>query len=177
MIINPLSRGEESLFSAPKDHGFTEKRKESLFTAIWVGAVCITLAVIYAVHLPVSLWDQFINFFTTLTLSPAAGLPLPAPSNPAAHIELYMAAFQFAIAVGVIEVVILALRILLHSPTKRKSETVENLVFWLGTSYLIITYLVNMTIPAEWFIFWAGVILVFGLALIARAFVLIAAKR
>ena len=50
-------------------------------------------------------------------------------------------------------------------------------MFWLGTSYLISAYLVNMTIPVEWFIFWAGVILVWGLALVARSFVLIAAKH
>jgi len=138
----------------------------------------ITLAVVYAAHLPSSLWDRFVDFFSSLTLSPiGGGVVLPAPANPAAHIELYTAAFQFAIAIGIIEVAILMLRIFLHSPTKRKGETVENIVFWLGTSYLISAYLVNMTIPVEWFIFWAGVILVWGLALVARSFVLIAAKR
>jgi hypothetical protein len=68
------------------------------------------------------------------------------------------------------------LRVGFHSPVSRKAETIENIVFWLGTSYLIITYLVNMTIPGEWFVFWAGVILIFGLALIARAFVLLAKR-
>lgn len=112
-----------------------------------------------------------------MTLSPlGGGVVLPAPANPAVHIELYTAAFQFAIALGIVEIGILVLRIYLHSPVKRKSETIENIVFWLGTSYLISAYLINMTIPVEWFIFWAGVILVWGLALLARSFVLIAAK-
>lgn len=137
----------------------------------------IIIAVIYAAHLPSSLWDRIVEFFTKLTLSPVGGgLALPAPANPAAHIELYTAAFQFALALGIIEVAILVLRIVLHSPVKRKSETVENIVLWLGTSYLISTYLINMTIAVEWFIFWAGVILVWGLALVARSFVLLAAK-
>ena len=33
-----------------------------------------------------------------------------------------------------------------------------------------------MTIQSEWFVFWAGIILIFGLALVARAFVLLAKR-
>ena len=156
----------------------TEKKKESLFTAIYIGAVFIIIALIIFVHLSDNLWDGLINFFTTLTLStvPSTGIPLPAPSDPAAHMNLYNAAFQFALAIGFLEIVILALRVWLHSSVSRKAETIENIVFWLGTSYLITTYLVNMTISSEWFVFWAGIILIFGLALMARAFVLLAKR-
>lgn len=72
-----------------------------------------------------------------------------------------------------IELIILSLRIAVHSPLSRKAETIENLVFWLGTSFLIISYLVNMTIISEWFVFWSGIILVAGLALLTRGFVLL----
>ena len=65
----------------------------------------------------------------------------------------------------------------MHSPLPRKAETIENIVFWLGTSYLVITYLVNMTIMSEWFVFWAGIILIGGLSLVARAFVLLAGRH
>lgn len=138
----------------------------------------IVLAVIYIAHLPTSLWNSVVDFFMTLTLSPVptTGIALPAPSNPAAHMELYLAAFQFAIAVGIIEVAVLFLRVLMHSPVQRKAETIENIVFWLGASYLVTTYLVNMTIAAEWFVFWAGIILIFGLSLVARAFILLAKR-
>jgi hypothetical protein len=101
---------------------------------------------------------------------------LPAPSNPAGYFELYMAIFEFTITVGAIEVVVLILRVLLDSPVQRKAETIENIVFWLGISYLVITYLVNMTITGEWFVFWAGVILITGLAFLARSFVLLAQR-
>lgn len=170
--------GEDSLFNARIGHGLTEKKKENLLTAIYIGSIFIILAVIYIAHLPSSLWDQILNFFMSLTLAPVpgTGIALPAPSNPAAHTELYMAAFQFAIAIGLVEIVVLVLRVLLQSPVPRKAETLENIVFWLGTSYLIITYLVNMTIAGEWFVFWAGIILIFGLALLARAFVLLAQR-
>ena len=65
----------------------------------------------------------------------------------------------------------------MHSPLPRKAETIENIVFWLGTSYLAITYLVNMTIMSEWFVFWAGIILIAGLSLVARSFVLLAGRH
>jgi hypothetical protein len=156
----------------------TDKRKESLLTAIYIGSVFIILAVVYYIHISDNLWTDLINFFTSLTLSvvPSTGISLPAPANPADYINLYNAAFQFSIAVGFLEIIVLMLRVGFHSPVSRKAETIENIVFWLGTSYLIITYLVNMTIPSEWFVFWAGIIIIFGLALIARAFVLLAKR-
>jgi hypothetical protein len=165
-----------------KDFGIqslTEKRKESLFTAIYLGALFILIALIYFVHLPSNLWNEIVDFFSTLTLAevPGTGIGLPAPSYPAAHLQLYTAAFQFALGIGILEIIILVLRVVLRSSVARKAETVENIVFWLGTSYLITTYLVNMTLSSEWFVFWAGIILIFGLSLIARAFILIANAR
>jgi hypothetical protein len=159
-------------------HGLSEKRKENLLSGIYIGSILIILAVIYIVSLPVSLWDEIVDFFASLTLAPVpgTGIALPAPSNPAAHIPLYTAAFWFTVAVGAVEIGVLVIRVLLNSPMPRKAETIENIVFWLGTSYLIITYLVNMTIASEWFVFWAGIILIFGLALLARSFVLIAQR-
>ncbi len=112
----------------------------------------------------------------TLSTIPGTSISLPAPANPAAHQTLYVAAFQFSLAMGFLEIAILGLRVWFRSSVYRKAETIENIVFWLGLGYLIITYLVNMTIPSEWFIFWAGVILMFGLSLIARAFVLLARR-
>jgi hypothetical protein len=155
---------------------FTDKKKEGLFTAIYIGAIFIIIAIVYFVH--INIWSQLVDFFSTLTLAdvPGTGIALPAPANPAQFMELYTAAFQFALAIGIIEILILSLRVGFRSPVSRKAETIENIVFWLGTSYLIITYLVNMTISSEWFVFWAGIILIFGLALLARAFVLIAKK-
>jgi hypothetical protein len=171
---------KNSLMNILNLHTLPDKKKESLFTAIYLGAVFIIIALIYYIHLSDNLWDGLINFFTSLTLAPvpATGISLPAPANPAAliNMNLYDAAFQFSLAIGILEIIILALRVGLHSPISRKAETIENIVFWLGASYLISTYLVNMTIQTEWFVFWAGIILIFGLALVARAFVLLAKR-
>jgi tellurite resistance protein TehA-like permease len=156
----------------------SDKKKESLLTVIYIGAVLIIIALIYSIHLNDDLFNGVVNFFTTLTLStvPATGIALPAPANPAAYITLYNVVFQFCIAIGLLEILILVFRVVLHSSVSRKAETIENIVFWLGTSYLVTTYLVNMTIPSEWFVFWAGIILIFGLALVARSFVLLAKR-
>jgi hypothetical protein len=155
-----------------------DKRKESLFSAIYIGGLFIIVALVYYIHISDNLWNNLIDFFTTLTLAPipTTGISLPAPSMQGGFTNLYIAASHFAIAVGILEIIILLLRVVLHSPVSRKAETIENVVFWLGASYLTITYLVNITITSEWFVFWAGIILMFGLALVARAFVLLAKR-
>jgi predicted permease len=170
--------GKNSLMPSLNLQSLSEKKKESLFTALYIGALFIILAFIYFIHLSDNLWDSLVNFFTTLTLAPVpnTGISLPAPSTPANFGNLYVAAFQFSIALGILEIIILTLRVLLRSSFTRVAETIENIVFWFGASYLIIAYLVNMRIASEWFVFWAGMILIFGLALIARAFVILAKK-
>ncbi len=153
-----------------------DNKKENLITAIYLGAVFILLALIYFVNLPNSLWNSIVNIFNSFTLAqvPGTAILLPAPVVPSAHQALYAAAFQFTLGIGILEIAVLFIRIMLHSSIARKAETIENIVFWLGASYLVITYLVNMTIMSEWFVFWAGIILIGGLSLLARAFVIIA---
>ena len=157
----------------------TDKKKEALITAVYIGLIFILLAVIYFINLPNNIWNSFVNFIGSFVLTqvPGTSISLPAPAYPAAYTVLYIAVFQFFLGIGILEIGILALRILLHSPLPRKAETIENIVFGLGTSYLVITYLVNTTIISEWFVFWAGIILIAGLSLVARAFVLLAGRH
>jgi hypothetical protein len=157
-------------------HTLTEKKKESLITALWVGSVFIILALVNYGNISANLWDGLVNFFTSLTLAPlpTTGISLPAPSDPTAYMNLYNAAFQFCLGIGALEIGILGLRVVMNSPVSRKAETIENIVFWLGTSFLVVTYLEKMTLVTEWFVFWAGVIFIFGLALLARAIVILA---
>lgn len=155
----------------------TDKRKESLISAVYIGAIFIVIAIIFVVN--TGIWDRLVDFFNSLTLAqvPGTSFSLPAPTNPAAHKLLYEAAFQFSVGMGVLEIVILVARILLHSSLARKAETIENLVFWLGASFLIISYLVNVKLPTEWFVFFAGLILIGGLSLLSRAFILLVRRK
>ena len=157
----------------------TDKKRESLFSVIFIGGIFIIIAIVYYIHLSDNLWDGLINFFTSLTLAPVVntGISLPAPTNPAAYSNLYNAAFHFSIGIGLFEIVILMLRVGLHSDVSRIAETIENIVFWFGASFLIVAYLGNIRFASGWFVFWAGIILIFGLALVARAFVLLVKRQ
>ena len=48
----------------------SDKKKESLFTAVYIGSLFIILALVYYIHLSDNLWDSLVNFFTSLTLAP-----------------------------------------------------------------------------------------------------------
>jgi hypothetical protein len=93
------------------------RHAESLFSALYIGTIFISLGVIYLSHLPNNLFIELIDFFEHLTLArvPDTGIFLPAPISPSAHFDLYTALFQLFIIISVAEVVILALRfVLIH---------------------------------------------------------------
>ena len=174
-----LGRGQTRLNKDLNTQMLNDKKKEGLISAVYFGLIFILLALIYFINLSHNIWNSFVNFIGSFVLTqvPGTSISLPAPFNPGTYTVLYTAAFQFCLGIGILEISILALRIVMNSPLPRKAETIENVVFWLGTSYLTITYLVNMTILTEWFVFWAGIILIAGLAMVARAFVLLAGRH
>ena len=141
-----------------------------------MGAVFILIGVIY-INTP-DLWGKigaFLGSFTSTTVA-STGVTIPAPQFPASHAVLYGAVFQFSLGIGILEILLLALRLLLRSPIRKTAETVGTLVFWFGASYLVTTYLNDATTITQWFVFWAGVIMMAGLSLIARGFVLLARR-
>jgi len=157
----------------------THKIGESLISAMSVGSVFILIGVVFVLAQPSSLWDSIVTFVNNLTLRSVPGMviSLPAPANPAAHAVLYTAAFQFCIGLGILQVILLVLRLMMHSSIGKTAETVGHLVYWFGASYLITTYLNNTTTINSWFMFWAGILVILGTSLIARAFVLLAKRR
>ena len=154
------------------------KAQERLFSALSAGTFFILLGIVYVVNLPASLWDAIVEFFSSLTLAqvPSTGIYLPAPISPLSHTVLYGAVFQFCIGLGILQVIFLALRLIMNSPTGKIAETIGNLVYWFGEGYLVTTYLNSTTTISKWFVFWAGILIFLGLSLIARAFVLLAKK-
>jgi len=174
-IHNRIAWGEIRL----NMQALAEKKKESLVSAVYIGLIFILLALICVINFPHGVLKSFLNFINSFVLTqvPGTSFSLPAPVHPASYLVLYTSIFEFSLGLGILEIAILAIRIRLHSSLPRKAETIENIVFALGTGYLVITYLVDMTIMSEWFVFWAGVVLITGLALVARSFVLIAGQR
>jgi hypothetical protein len=143
-----------------------------------VGFVFILIGVIYIASLPQNLVDRVIAFFNSFTFaSSVSGVYLPAPMNPSAHTVLYTAIFQFCIGLGILQIIMVTLRLMWNSPIGKTAETMGHLVFWFGTSYLVATYLNSTANISKWFVFWAGILMILGLSLVARAFVLLVKRK
>jgi len=148
------------------------KYNEGLFSAISAGVFFILVGAIFVVtH---NLFGKILAFFGDFDIVrvPNTKIFLPAPASPRAHSVVYSAVAQFSFVWGLFQIVILALRFFARSPLSKKAETVSNVVFWLGTSFLTRTFLNETTTATTWFVFWAGVIMLIGVSLIIRAVIL-----
>ena len=143
-----------------------------------MGFVFILFGTIYVLALPTSLFDKVVAFFGTLTVTqvPGTAISLLAPISPAAHSVVYTAVFQFCLGLIFLQVVVLLLRLVWSSPTTKTAETLGNLVYWSGAAWLATTFLNIHTTVNTWFAFWAGILIVMGISLIARSIVLMLRK-
>ena len=155
------------------------KAQERLFSAVSAGSFFILLGLVYVINLPASLWDAVFDFFGSLSMArvPTTGIFLPAPTNPMAHTVLYGAVFQFCIGLGILQIIFLIMRLMMNSPISKTAETMGNLVYWFGAGYLVTKYLNSTTNISDWFVFWAGILVILGLSFVARAFVLFAKRK
>src|SRR4030066_1672066 len=117
--------------------------EESVISAISVGGVFVLVGLVYVLALPNSLWDKTVAFFGSFTTSRVGdtGIFLPAPISPGVHVVFYNAVFQFFLGLALLQILILAMRLIWRSPVRRTAETAGTLVFWLGASYLVSAFL------------------------------------
>lgn len=148
---------------------FPHKHKESIFGAVSAGVFFVVIGAIF-VTTP-DLFDKIIAFFQDLDIVrvPNTEILLPAPASPGDHPVLYSAVEQFSFIWSLYQLVILALRFAVGSPLNKKAETLSNVVFWFGSSYLIRTFLGESTSVTTWFQFWSAIIILVGVSLLARA--------
>jgi hypothetical protein len=139
---------------------------ESIFAAISIGFFLVLVGAIFAIT--PNLFGELIELLKDFKLVdvPNTDIIFPAPEFPVLYSTVYQAARQFSIALAIFQVVILALRFVIPSSWEKRSETVGNLVFWLGTVFLIQSFLLETT---QWFVFWSTIIMLIGVSLIARA--------
>ena len=151
------------------------KMRERLITGLSVGASLILIGIIYVINLPNSLWDSIVRFFNNIALRqvPNTAISLPAPAFPAGHAVLYNALFQLCVGIVILQIVILFLRLMMHSRINKTAETIGNFVYWSGSAYLVTTYLNTTASLTDWFAFWAGIFVIAGLSFIVRAIVLL----
>jgi hypothetical protein len=151
---------------------------EPLITAFAIASVFIILGFVIAFTPDISQkTNAFVNDLTTVNynLGSSGTINLLAPAHPSQHITFFRAVMEFLLAVGVLQIIFLALRLGIRSPIRRISETIGNLVFWLGGAVVANVYLLAGT-RNGWFEFWTGLILVLGISLIARFTVYLVAR-
>jgi len=150
------------------------RRGDGFITAVAVGGFLIVVGLVFALN--PDLWQRIVNFFNDITTArfPFGGatssIALPAPENPFAHIALYNAVFQFDMGFGVVQLLVLALRVWTRSRINRVAESLGDVIFWLGAALLVNIFLLKGT-QDGWFEYWAALIIVVGISFIGRGLV------
>ena len=153
---------------------------EGLISAISIGVVFIIIGIVFTItpDLPAKIGAFFrdiTNIPFPFPASSSSTITLPGPANPASHAVVYIALMQFDLAIGILQILILALRLSMHSPTGKTAETVGNLIFWLGSAVLVNMFLLTGTTNG-WFEYLGALIMLVGLTLVARAIVYFAKR-
>jgi hypothetical protein len=153
---------------------------EGLITAIAIGGFLILIGLVFSLN--PNLTDRISDFFSNITStaypidSSTSTIYLPAPTYPATHSALYSAILQFDLGFGILQIIILAVRLFYRSQTDKIAETVGNMIFWFGGAVLVSTILQVGTLQS-WFEYWGALIIIVGISFIARAAVKFAKRK
>jgi hypothetical protein len=139
----------------------------------WIsfGAFLIIIAVIY-LKTPGLLSEAkaFVSDFRLVELFQNFWWFVPSSNHPV----LYNAAEQFCYAFGLVQILVLGLEFARRSSTHRKAVTFSSIVFWLGAGYIL--SLLSQGV-LNWLSFIAGLIILAGVSIVARALVLVFARH
>ena len=139
----------------------------------WIsfGAFLIVIAVIY-LKTPglLSEANAFVTDFRLVELFQNFWWFAPSSNHPV----LYNAAEQFCYAFGLVQILVLGLEFARRSSTHRKAETFSSIVFWLGAGYIL--GLLSQGV-LTWLSFIAGLVILVGISIVARALVLVFARH
>ena len=154
--------------------GFTQKSREVFISLFSAGAFLILIGIIF-VTTP-DFFNKVVSFFQDFDLvqvpNVSLGIVLPAPKNPTNHTTIYSAASWFSFAWGIFLVALLIVRILAHSPLRKKAENASDIFLWISGGFLIGNFLNNATTTVMWFTYWTAIIMLLGVSLIIRASIL-----
>ena len=167
---------------------FHHRHNEGLLSAISIGFFLILVGTLFILN--PDLPSKIIDFarpesFELKAVAPNLNVSLPIPKDPRAYPLIYQTVEQFCLVWAVFLVAMLGVRFIFGSTARRKAEGLGNAVFWFGAAYLVQTLLVdtasrNLSLDIaydRWFEFWAGIITLIGMSLIARGLFLVAAWK
>ncbi len=150
---------------------------EGLITALAVGGFFIILGLVALTPGIAQNTHTFISDLTTVTsYFGSSTVNLPAPAHPAEHLAFYRAVINFLLGIGILQIVILGLRLLAKSRIRRIAQSVGDLIFWLGAAVVANVFLLTGTLNG-WFQFWSALIIIIGVSVIARFFVYFAKRH
>jgi hypothetical protein len=139
----------------------------------WIsfGAFLIIIAVIY-LRTPGLLSEAkaFVTDFQLVELFQNIWWFVPSSNHPV----LYNAAEQFCYAFGLVQILVLGLDFARRSSSHRKARTFSSIVFWLGAGYILSLLSQGVLI---WLSFIAGLVILVGISIVARALVLVFARH
>ena len=139
----------------------------------WIsfGAFLIIIAVIY-LKTPGLLSEAkaFVADFRLVELFQNFWWFVPSSNHPV----IYYAAEQFCYAFGLVQILVLGLDFARRSSTHRKAVTSSSIVFWLGAGYIL--SLLSQGV-LTWLSFIAGLVILVGISIVARALVLVFARH
>jgi hypothetical protein len=154
---------------------------EALLSAISVGFFLILVGTLF-ITTPnlINEVAKFLSHFQVVQVG-TTNIHIPAPEHLGDYLDVYLAAREFSLVWGVFLIARVGADFLLDSQLRRKAENIGGVVFWLGATYLIQTFLVAPTQTSvidvtRWFEFWAAVIMFIGVSFIARAIFLAAVR-
>lgn len=109
---------------------------------------------------------EVVEFFRKIELQEVApNFYLPVPSHSKV---IYDTVMWFSLIFGLFQFAILALRLFFRSHITKIAETVSNIVFWLGGSYM---FGLLSERAVAWVPFIGGIIVVIGVTIIVRSLV------
>ncbi len=184
-VIFSIKRNMKQGKKMSKESGSPNRKLfgEGLISAVSAGLFFILIGVIFVINQ--NLWPKIKDFGNNFTVANITNtsIKLPVPTSPASFTAIYTAAFQLALGIGVLEVLILAMHLANGSRIRRTTQAIGGIVFSFGAAYLlsVLAYMRNTLTQSQqlimWYQFWAGIVILFGVSMIARAVVLIAAKH
>ena len=164
-----------------QDSGHVRRHHEGMLSAVSVGFFLILIGVLF-ITTP-NLSDSVVKFATNFTTEQVGNtnIYIPIPQNVGNYGDVYVAVRQFSIIWGLFLIALLGARLVFGSQVRRLAENVGDIVFWLGAAYLAQTFLVAPTQAStidvtKWFEFWAAIIMLIGVSLIARGIFLAVAR-
>jgi hypothetical protein len=113
-----------------------------------------------------SLWDKAVAFVNSFEQSEVFNVKLPTPIGD--HSTLYNAFMFLALTVAALQIVVLALRFVVHDSVRKKADAVSGVASGFAVAYFLNLLVVG---SIEWWGFVSGLIICAGLSLVVSGLV------